>query len=80
VLDGKEHTFTLPDAKHNSHTSTCKLIDERTLERVVNHDNGKMVTTARTSVSSDGKTMKETWTGKTEDGKAIDLLYVFDKQ
>ena len=80
VLDGKEHAFTLPDAKHSSHTATCKLIDARTMERIVNHDNGKMITTSRTAVSTDGRTLQEVWTGKTEDGKPIDLLYVFDRE
>jgi hypothetical protein len=80
VLDGKEHIFTFPDAKHRTHASTCKLINERTLERTVNHDNGKMVTTTKARISTDGKTIEEVWTGKTEQGKPIDLLYVFDKQ
>jgi hypothetical protein len=80
VLDGKEHTFSFPDAKHKTHAGTCKLLNKSTLERTVNHDNGKMITTIMATISKDGKTIEEVWAGKTEEGKPINLVYVFDKQ
>jgi hypothetical protein len=50
------------------------------MERTVNHDNGKLVTTMLSTVSMDGKVMEELWIDKTEDGRAIKSLHVFDKQ
>jgi hypothetical protein len=57
VVDGKERTFAFRDAKHSSHTVSCQLINERTLEVTVNHDNGKLITTQIVTISTDGKTL-----------------------
>ena len=83
VVDGKERPFTLSDAKHSSHTASCKLINERKLELTVNHDNGKVITTQLVPISADGKTMEQVWSGKSEDGSPLsqyDLFQVFDRQ
>jgi len=80
ILDGKQRPLTVPDAKHRTHEASCRLIDSRTMKRTVNHDNGKLVTTMLSTVSMDGKVMEELWIEKTEDGRAIKSLHVFDKQ
>ena len=79
-LDGKEHALSISDGRHQRHTSTCRQLEERTLEHVINHDAGKMVTTTRTVVSRDGQTLREVWRGHNEKGEKIDLVYVYDKQ
>jgi hypothetical protein len=83
VGDGKERAFTLSDEKHSSHTVSCKFINECKLEITVNHDNGKMITTQLVTISADGKTMEQVWSGKSEDGSPIneyDRDEIFDRQ
>jgi len=49
----------------------------------VNHDNGKMIATQLVTISADGKTMEQVWSGKSEDGSPIneyDRDEIFDRQ
>jgi hypothetical protein len=79
-LDGKEHPLSIRDGRHQTHTSTCRLIDEHTLEQVIDHDQGKMVTRTQSVVSSDGRVLRESWSGHNDKGENIDLVYSYDKQ
>ena len=56
-----------------------KRIDSRTFESLTKID-GKPTTTARVSVSADGKTLTATVTGKNADGQAVNHVIGHDKQ
>jgi hypothetical protein len=79
-VDDGEHPLSIPDGRHQTHTSTCRKLNDRTVEQVINHDNGKMMTTTRAVVSDDGRTLRETWSGHNDKGEKIDLVYVYDRQ
>ena len=83
VADGKEHPYTIRDGKHSSHTASCKILNERKLEIIENHDNGKVITTFLATISADGKTLEEAWSNKSEDGSPLsqdDRDWILDRQ
>jgi hypothetical protein len=79
-LDGKEHPLSIVDGKHQTHTSTCRLVNDNTLEQVIVHDQGKAVTRTRSVVSPDGRKLRESWSGHNDNGEKIDLVYSYNKQ
>ncbi len=76
TLDGTAATIT-----------GSRAADSIVLQRVDNHtinaktmNNGKLVSSDKRVVSSDGKTMTITRTGTDEQGRAYTAVLVFDKQ
>ena len=77
AFDGKDNP--VKGARFPNTTVATKRIDGRTFEAQTKID-GKATTTARVSVSADGKTMTATVTGKNRDGQAVNHVIVYDKQ
>ena len=77
AFDGKDNP--VKGARLPNSTVAYKRIDGRTLEALSKID-GKPTTTAKVSVSADGKTMTATITGKNADGQAVNNVIVHDKQ
>jgi hypothetical protein len=77
AFDGKDNP--VKGARFPNTTVAYKRIDGRTLEATTKID-GKPTTTARVSISADGKTMTATITGKNPDGQAVNNVIVHDKQ
>jgi hypothetical protein len=79
--DGREHPFNLSgETRHRTHTVLWTRIDANTVERRINHDNGKEYTTERLAVSPDGNTLTETHWGKHVDGTAYEVVESFVRQ
>lgn len=76
-FDGKDNP--VKGARLPNSTVAYKRIDGRTLEALSKID-GKPTTTAKVSVSADGKTLTATITGKNADGQAVNNVIVHDKQ
>ena len=76
--DGKPVTVT--GSGLNWDTVAIQLIDAKTLTEERSMQGGKYHTTARSVVSSDGKTMTTTTKGTGADGKPIATAAVFEKQ
>ena len=77
AFDGKDNPVKgalLPNT-----TVAYKRIDGRTFEAQTKID-GKPTTTARVSVSADGKTMTATISGKSAKGETVNNVIVHDKQ
>ncbi len=67
--DHQEHPLTISgETKHKTHAVLWLRVDDHTIERRVNHDNGLEYTTERLFVSSDGQSLTETHLGKRPDG------------
>jgi hypothetical protein len=75
-FDGNGHPVTGDPA---ADTRAYRKLDDRTLEVTVKK-NGKVIVTARTAVSADGKTRTATVTGTTPKGKKFKNVAVYDKQ
>ena len=58
---------------------SAKRIDERNSESILKKD-GKIVLTVKSVISSDGKTLKQTRTGKDAQDRTVDDVLVFEKQ
>ena len=74
--DGKEYPIT---GNPNADTISLKRVNDRTVEGTLKKD-GKVVTTTRRVVSSDGKTMTLTITGTNAQGQKVKNVQVFEKQ
>jgi len=75
-FDGKDYPVT---GDPNADTRAYRKVDDRTLE-VTAKKNGKVVVTARTAVSADGKTRTGNVSGTTAKGKKFQNTAVYDKQ
>ena len=74
--DGKDYSIT---GNPNADTISLKRVNDRTVEGTLKKD-GKVVTTTRRVVSSDGKTMTLTITGTNVQGQKVKNVQVFEKQ
>jgi hypothetical protein len=77
--DGKDYPVTGAGTPNGADTITSKRIDANTAESTWKKG-GKVVNTARRSISNDGKTMTSTASGTRPDGKATSARSVYDKQ
>jgi hypothetical protein len=75
-FDGKDYAVT---GDPSGDTRSYTKVDDRTLVVMVKK-NGKVVVTARTVVSADGKSRTATVTGTTPKGKKFKNVAVYDKQ
>ena len=75
-FDGKDYAVT---GDPSGNTRSYRKVDDRTLEVTVKK-NGKVIVTARTIVSSDGKSRTATISGTTPKGKKFKNVAVYDKQ
>jgi len=75
-FDGKDYPVT---GDPNADTRSYRKVDDRTLE-VTAKKNGKVIATARTAVSADGKTRTANVSGTTSKGKKFKNVAVYDKQ
>lgn len=75
-FDGKDYPVTGDPA---SDTRSLKKIDDRTLELTVKKD-GKVTTTGRIVVATDGKSRTLTTSGTDAKGKKVKNTAVYDKQ
>jgi hypothetical protein len=75
-FDGKDYPVT---GDPNADTRAYRKVDDRTLE-VTAKKNGKVIATARTAVSADGKTRTGNVTGTTAKGKKFRNTAVYDRQ
>ena len=75
-FDGKDYAVT---GDPSGNTRSYRKVDNRTLEVTVKK-NGKVIVTARTIVSSDGKSRTATVSGTTPKGKKFKNVAVYDKQ
>jgi hypothetical protein len=75
-FDGKDYPVT---GDPSADTRAYRKVDDRTLEVTVKK-NGKVIVTARTEVSADGKSRTSTVTGATPKGKKFKNVAVYDKQ
>ena len=76
TFDGKDNRITGAPAYD---TVSHKRIDANTTEQTRKKE-GKTVQTATRKISADGKTMTVTSRGKTESGKALNNVAVYEKQ
>jgi hypothetical protein len=77
AFDGKDNPVKGAPAPNT--TSALKRIDDRTFE-VMGKVDGKPTVTTRVAVSTDGKTMTATQTGKNAQGESVNNVIVLDKQ
>ncbi len=76
--DHQEHPLTISgETKHKTHSVLWTGVDDHTIERRINHDNGLEYTTERLSVSSDGQTLTERHLGKHPDGTPYETVITF---
>jgi len=75
-FDGRDYPVT---GDPNADTRAYRKVDDRTLE-VTAKKNGKVIATARTAVSADGKTRTGKVTGTTAQGKKFHNTAVYDRQ
>ena len=68
------------ETKHKTHAALWTRIDDRTIERRINHDNGLEYATERLSASADAQTLTETHFGKRPDGTAYETVWAFAKR
>jgi hypothetical protein len=76
-FDGKDYPVT--GDPNRADTRSYRKVDDRTLE-VTAKKNGKVIATARTAVSADGKTRTANISGTTPKGKKFKNVAVYDKQ
>ena len=77
--DGKDNPIAGSGAPNGADSVAHKRIDERTTETTYKKS-GKLVATARSSISKDGKTMTVTAKGTGPDGKKTNVRAVYEKQ
>ena len=75
-FDGKDYPVT---GDPSADTRSYRKVDDRTLEVTVKKG-GKVIVTARTMVSTDGKIRTSTVSGITPKGKKFKNVAVYDKQ
>ena len=75
-FDGKDYPVT---GDPSADTRSYRKVDDRTLEVTVKKG-GKVIVTARTMVSADGKTRTSTVSGTSPKGKKFKNVAVYDKQ
>jgi hypothetical protein len=75
-FDGKDYPVT---GDPSADTRAYRTVNDRTLEVTVKK-NGKVIVTARTEVSADGKSRTSTVSGTTPKGKKFKNVAVYDKQ
>jgi len=75
-FDGKDYPVT---GDPNADTRSYMKVNDRTLH-VTAKKNGKVIATAHTTVSNDGKSRSATVTGTTPKGKKFKNVVVYDKQ
>jgi hypothetical protein len=78
-FDGKDNPITGSGAPSGADSVALKRIDANTIDTVYKKS-GKSVTTARLSISKDGKVMTATAKGTNPDGTTTDVHAVYDKQ
>lgn len=74
--DGKEHKV---DGPMGPAMVTVKTVNDHTVNVTVKA-NGKLVSSGRSVVSKDGKTMTASFKGEEPNGKKYDTVEVYDKQ
>ena len=75
-FDGKDYRVT---GDPSADTRAYRKVNDRTIEVTVKK-NGKVIVTARSVVSADGKTRTSTVSGTTAKGKKFNNVAVYDKQ
>ena len=75
-FDGKDYPVT---GDPSADTRAYRKVNDRTIEVTVKK-NGKVIVTARSVVSADGKTRTSTVSGTTAKGKNFNNVAVYDKQ
>ncbi|MDX1981518.1 MAG: hypothetical protein SFV51_14720 [Bryobacteraceae bacterium] len=82
VFDGKNHPVELGgDAKHTHHTMRFERKGPGVIERKVDHDHGKVISTLRHTLSPDGKTITVLSFGSDDGtGKPYKATVVFEKR
>ena len=81
-MDAARKALGLPEAEHffvSADTRAYRKVNDRTIEVTVKK-NGKVIVTARSVVSADGKTRTSTVSGTTAKGKKFNNVAVYDKQ
>jgi len=76
MFDGKEAVYKGPAQPT---TRVYTRVDDRTMQWVT-RVNGKVTTTTRSTVSSDGKVRTNTATGTDEQGRTVKNVLVYDRQ
>lgn len=82
IFDGKDHSSDLGvDAKHQHHTMRFERIGPGIIQRTVDHDHGKVISTYRHTLSPNGKAITVTSTS-TDDGNGnlYRTTQVFEKR
>jgi hypothetical protein len=74
--DGKDYPIR---GNPNADTVSLKRVNDRTVEATLKK-NGKVTTTVRRVVSSDGKTLTLTMTGTNAQGQTVNNVTVYEKQ
>lgn len=82
VFDGKSHPVELGvDAKHTHHTMMFERKGPGVIERKVDHDHGKVISTYRHKLSPDGKTITVlSFSSDDGTGKPYNTTLVFEKR
>jgi hypothetical protein len=76
-FDGQEHPYEgSADMTHRKHTILSKRIDDHTIERRMNHDDGTLITTDRLVISPDGRELTMTRFQQPSDGTPTVLIFV----
>ena len=80
-FDGQEHPYRgTADTKHRKHSILSKRIDDHTVERRINHDDGKLITTDRLVISPDGRELTITRFQHPSDGTPSETVLIFVRQ
>ena len=81
-FDGQEHPYKegAADMKHRKHTILSKRIDDHTIERRINHDDGTLITTDRLVISPDGSELTITRVQRPSDGTPSETVLIFVRQ
>jgi hypothetical protein len=75
-FDGKDYPIK---GSSLADTISAKRIDERTSESILKKG-GKVVFTAKTVISADGKTVNQTRTGNDAQDRSVEDMVVYEKQ
>jgi len=82
VFDGKKHPVELGiDAKHTHHTMQFERKGPRAIERKVDHDHGKVISTYQHTLSPDGKAITvRSFSSDDGTGRKYNATLVFEKR
>jgi hypothetical protein len=75
-FDGKDYPIK---GSPLADTVSAKLINERSGESIL-RKGGRVLLTARTTISADGKTMNQTRAGKDAQGRSVEDVVVYEKE